>query len=93
MEVLNMKELVELIVKSLVDYPNEVQINETAGESIVILEIRVSTEDVGKVIGKEGRIANAIRTVVKAAAAKNDKKVTVEIMTQQKKSNTSLSYE
>jgi len=83
-----MKELVELIVKSLVDYPQEVHINETAGESIVILEIRVSTEDVGKVIGKEGRIANAIRTVVKAAAAKHDKKVTVEIMTQQKKVHT-----
>jgi len=83
-----MKELVELIVKSLVDYPQEVHINETAGESIVILEIRVSTEDVGKVIGKEGRIANAIRTVVKAAAAKHDKKVTVEIMIQQKKVHT-----
>ncbi len=77
-----MKELVESIVKALVDQPDKVQINETSGESIIILEIRVGQEDVGKVIGKEGRIANAIRTVVKAAAAKNDKKVTVEIMTQ-----------
>ncbi|MAH81263.1 MAG: RNA-binding protein [Rickettsiales bacterium] len=76
-----MKELVEMIVQSLVDYPSEVVINETAGESIVILEITVSPNDVGKVIGKEGRIANAIRTVVKAAAAKHDKKVTVEILT------------
>jgi len=76
-----MKDLVEMIVKALVDDPSEVVINETAGESIVILEISVATDDVGKVIGKEGRIANAIRTVVKAAAAKNDKKVTVEIMT------------
>jgi predicted RNA-binding protein YlqC (UPF0109 family) len=76
------KYLVESIVKALVDQPDKVQVNETAGESIVILEIRVGQEDVGKVIGKEGRIANAIRTVVKAAAAKNDKKVTVEIMTQ-----------
>jgi predicted RNA-binding protein YlqC (UPF0109 family) len=76
-----MKELVEMIVRSLVDQPEEVVINETTGESIVILEISVSPDDVGKVIGKEGRIANAIRTVVKAAAAKNDKKVTVEIMT------------
>lgn len=76
-----MKELVEMIVKSLVDQPEQVNITETAGESIVILEIAVSPDDVGKVIGKEGRIANAIRTVVKAAAAKHDKKVTVEIMT------------
>ena len=70
-----------MIVKSLVDNPDDVNINETAGESIIILEISVSAEDVGKVIGKEGRIANAIRTVVKAAAAKLDKKVTVEILT------------
>ena len=77
-----MKQLVEMIVQALVDSPDQVRINETAGESIVILEISVAPEDVGKVIGKEGRIANAIRTVVKAAAAKHDKKVTVEIMTQ-----------
>ncbi len=76
-----MKELVEMIVRSLVDQPEDVNITETAGESIVILEISVAQTDVGKVIGKEGRIANAIRTVVKAAAAKNSKKVTVEIMT------------
>ncbi|MFA5879890.1 MAG: KH domain-containing protein [Candidatus Margulisiibacteriota bacterium] len=76
-----MKQLVENIVKALVDYPENVNITETVGESIVILEISVSSEDIGKVIGKEGRIANAIRTVAKAAAAKNNKKVTVEIMT------------
>lgn len=76
-----MKKLVEMMVKALVDAPDEVVINETAGESIVILEISVATDDVGKVIGKEGRIANAIRTVVKAAAAKHEKKVTVEIIT------------
>ena len=76
-----MKSLVENIVKALVDVPEDVNINETAGESIVILEINVATDDVGKVIGKEGRIANAIRTVVKAAAAKQQKKVTVEIVT------------
>ena len=76
-----MKNLVESIVKALVDYPEEVSINETSGESIMILEISVSSDDIGKVIGKEGRIANAIRTVVKAAAAKLDKKVTVEILT------------
>ena len=76
-----MKALVENIVKALVDVPEDVNIQETAGESIVILEINVATDDVGKVIGKEGRIANAIRTVVKAAAAKQQKKVTVEIVT------------
>ena len=82
-----MKNLVEMIVKALVDYPEEVQVNETSGESIMILEISVSSEDVGKVIGKEGRIANAIRTVVKAAAAKSDKKVTVEILTNKEASH------
>lgn len=76
-----MKELVENIVKALVDNPSGVVVNETTGESIVILEISVSPDDVGKVIGKAGRIANAIRTVVKAAAAKHEKKVTVEIVT------------
>lgn len=76
-----MKELVENIVESLVDSPSEVNVKETSGDSIVILEISVGADDVGKVIGKEGRIANAIRTIVKAAAAKLDKKVTVEIMT------------
>ncbi len=76
-----MKNLVESIVKALVDYPDEVVINETSGESIMILEISVASDDIGKVIGKEGRIANSIRTVVKAAAAKLDKKVTVEILT------------
>ena len=76
-----MKELVELITKALVDDPDNVEVKETAGDSIIILEIKVGQDDVGKVIGKEGRIANAIRTVVKAAAAKNGKKVTVEILT------------
>ncbi|MDD4526618.1 MAG: KH domain-containing protein [Candidatus Margulisbacteria bacterium] len=76
-----MKDLLELLTKALVDNPEEVVIKETVGESIIILEIKVGQEDIGKVIGKEGRIANAIRTVVKAAAAKQGKKVTVEIIT------------
>ena len=76
-----MKELVDYIVKSLVDNPEFVQVNETSGSSVIILEISVGSTDIGKVIGKEGRIANAIRTIVKAAAAKSDKKVTVEILT------------
>ena len=77
-----MKALVEGIVTSLVDHPDDVRVNETVGESIIIIEISVNNDDIGKVIGKEGRIANAIRVVVKAAAAKQDKKVTVEIVTE-----------
>jgi len=76
-----MKELVEYIVKALVDKPDEANISETQGESLTVLEITVAQEDVGKVIGREGRIANAIRTVAKAAAAKQQKRVTVEIIT------------
>lgn len=75
-----MKELVEFIVKALVDKPEAVVISQTEGENVIILEIKVATEDVGKVIGREGRIANAIRTVVKAAGAKHKKRVTVEIV-------------
>ena len=75
-----MKELVDNIVRALVDEPEEVVVNQTDGESVVILEIKVSQNDIGKVIGKEGRIANSIRTIVKAAAAKLDKKATVEIL-------------
>jgi len=78
-----MKELVEYIVKALVDKPEEVVVVETEGESVTILEIKVAQEDVGKVIGREGRIANAIRTVVKAAGAKHQKRVTVEILTKE----------
>lgn len=80
-----MKELVEYLVKALVDKPEEVSIVQTDGESVTILEIRVASDDAGKVIGKEGRIANAIRTIVKAAAAKNNKRVNVEIMTGERK--------
>jgi predicted RNA-binding protein YlqC (UPF0109 family) len=76
-----MKNLVELLVKSLVDNQEEVNVSETSGNSITVVEISVAPEDVGKIIGKEGRIANAIRTVVKAAGAKQNKKVTVEIVT------------
>ena len=75
-----MRELVEYIAKALVDKPEDVRVIETEGESITILEIQVAKEDIGKVIGREGRIANAIRTVVKAAGAKKQKKVTVEIL-------------
>ena len=75
-----MKQLVEVIAKSLVDYPDEVQVTETENDKAVVLELKVAQSDMGKVIGKQGRIAKAIRTVVKAAASKEDRKVIVEIM-------------
>lgn len=75
-----MKELVEVIAKSLVDHPDEVVVTETGNEKAIILELRVAQSDMGKVIGKQGRIAKAIRSVVKAAASKEEKKVIVQIM-------------
>jgi len=75
-----LKELVEYIARSLVDKPEDVEVIETENERAVILEIRVAPEDMGKVIGKQGKIAKSIRTVTKAAAAKARKKVAVEIM-------------
>ena len=75
-----MKELVQVIAKSLVDNPSEVHVNEIQGEQDLILELRVAPEDMGKVIGKQGRIAKAIRTVVKAAALNKDQKIVVEII-------------
>lgn len=75
-----MKELIENIAKSLVDNPQDVHVNEIVGEQSIILELKVAPTDMGKVIGKQGRIAKAIRTVVKAAALKEEKKVVVEII-------------
>lgn len=75
-----MKELLETIAKSLVDYPESVIVNEIEGEQSLILELKVAKEDMGKVIGKQGRIAKAIRTVIKAAAVKENKRVVVEIL-------------
>ena len=75
-----MKDLVEVIAKSLVDNPSEVHVNEIQGEQDLILELRGAPEDMGKVIGKQGRIAKAIRTVVKAAALNKDQKIVVEII-------------
>lgn len=74
-----MKELVKVIAMSLVDHPEEVVVTETETDEAIIVELKVSADDMGKVIGKQGRIAKAIRTVVKAAASKDDKKVVVEI--------------
>ncbi|MDD6193910.1 MAG: KH domain-containing protein [Lachnospiraceae bacterium] len=75
-----MKELVEVIAKSLVDAPEEVVVTETEDDKSIVIELHVAASDMGKVIGKQGRIAKAIRSVVKAAASKTDKKVVVDIV-------------
>jgi hypothetical protein len=75
-----MKELVEVIAKALVDNPDAVEVKAVEGERSTVLELKVAPEDMGKVIGKQGRIAKAIRTVVKAAATNSDKRVVVEIL-------------
>ncbi|MCL2864268.1 MAG: KH domain-containing protein [Lachnospiraceae bacterium] len=75
-----MRELVEIIVKALVDNPEGVVVTEKEQEKGIIIEVRVADGDMGKVIGKQGRIAKAIRGVVKAAAAREDKKVIVDIV-------------
>ena len=75
-----MKELVEVIAKALVDQPDEVSVTEKKEGRTTVLELHVADGDMGKVIGRQGRIAKAIRTVVKAASSKSDKKVVVDIL-------------
>ena len=75
-----MKELIEVIAKSLVAHPSEVVVTETVSGDDLLLELKVDPSDMGKVIGRQGRIAKAIRTVVKAASSKSDRKVVVEIL-------------
>lgn len=75
-----MKELLETIAKSLVDYPEQVVVIETEVDDIIVLELTVSKDDMGKVIGKQGKIAKAIRTLVRAGSIKQNKKVSVEII-------------
>ena len=75
-----MKELVEVIAKSLVDNPDQVVVTETEKGDELLVELRVASSDMGKVIGRQGRIAKAIRSVVTAASSKSDKKVVVEIL-------------
>ncbi len=75
-----MKELVTFLAQSLVDHPEEVKVSQVEGEKSLILELRVAPSDMGKVIGRQGRIAKALRTVVKAAAPKGGKLVHVEIV-------------
>lgn len=75
-----MKDLVKVIAVSLVDHPEEVEVTQRETDRSIILELTVAPDDMGKVIGKQGRIARAMRTVVKAAASKEDKKVIVDIL-------------
>lgn len=75
-----MTSLVEMIAKSLVDVPDKVKVSETGAADDSVITLEVAADDMGKVIGKQGRIAKALRMVVKAAAAKENKKVTVEII-------------
>ncbi|HCM25392.1 MAG: RNA-binding protein [Treponema sp. GWB1_62_6] len=74
------KDLIEYIAKSLVDDPSAVSVNVVETDSATILELRVATEDIGKVIGKQGRIAKAIRTVLAAASVKSGKRAVLEIL-------------
>lgn len=75
-----MGELVAVIARTLVDYPEKVTVSETIGTDVTVIELRVAEEDMGKVIGKQGKIAKAIRSVVKAAASKENCKYIVEIV-------------
>ena len=77
---MNYSDLVGFMVKSLVDHPDQVEIREIEGEKSTILELKVTKDDIGKVIGKHGRIARAIRTVINASATKTGKRVVLEIL-------------
>lgn len=75
-----MKEMIEYIAKSLVDKPDAVEVTEIEGSTSIILELRVAPEDMGRVIGRNGRVANAMRTLLRVQAAKQGKRVTLEIV-------------
>jgi predicted RNA-binding protein YlqC (UPF0109 family) len=75
-----MRELLEIIAKALVSNPDAVTVNEVEGDTTLLLELKVASEDMGKVIGRQGRIARAIRTVVRSASARGSRRVMVEIM-------------
>ena len=76
----SMRDLVEFIAKSLVDDPSQVHVSEIEGENSVMLELRVGPEDMGRIIGKSGRTVNAVRTLVRVLAAKQGKRVTLEVV-------------
>ena len=75
-----MKEVLETIIKSLVEFPEQVNVTEASAEKSIIFEVKVADTDMGKVIGKEGRIAKSIRTIMQSLAAKENKKVIVEFV-------------
>lgn len=75
-----MKQLIEDIAKALVDIPEQVSVNEVSGEQVTVLELRVAAEDLGKVIGKQGRTARSIRTILGAASMKLNRRYTLEIL-------------
>ncbi len=75
-----MKELVEILAKNLVSRPDEVRVQETEGDTASIIELRVAAEDLGRIIGKQGRTAKSIRTVVNAAASRVNRRVVLEIV-------------
>ena len=77
---MNMKELIEYMAKALVDDPDSVLVEEIEGTSATIYELRVASEDMGRVIGKQGRVANAMRVLLRAAAARQGRRVTLEIV-------------
>jgi len=75
-----MKDTLKTIIESIVSEPSQVSVNEIEGERSVIFEVKVAETDMGKIIGREGRIAKSIRTVMKAVAAKEDKRITIEFI-------------
>lgn len=77
---LSLKELVEFMAKALVDYPEKVEVNEIVGEQTTVVELKVAKEDLGKVIGKQGRTARSMRTILNAASTKLHKRSVLEIV-------------
>jgi len=75
-----LKDIIDFLLKLIVDFPDKVQINEVNGEKITVLEISVDPNDIGKIIGKQGRVIKAIRTIVKAATIKDNKRTVIEII-------------
>jgi predicted RNA-binding protein YlqC (UPF0109 family) len=76
----SLKEVVETVVKALVDYPDQVEVREVEGEATTVIELRVASQDLGKVIGKQGRTARAMRTILRAAGMKLKKRFVLEIL-------------
>ena len=75
-----LRDLVEYIARALVDHPEAVEVTQTSGHSVVVVELRVAPDDMGRVIGKSGRVANAIRALLRVAAARDGRRITLEIL-------------